>query len=284
MPHYVCFMATDDSRYTIFASSGGNFGEPRDTYFDCDLPPDKDRYPDTLSDFDAKIVQASRSDHPGVLCIMTATDERLKNVPVFEAALKERFRRVNATAHMMMLTYYAPDDAHVEADIAAADIIYVSGGTSHLLNPTLKRRRVDRLLAGAAANGTILAGLSAGLCCWFSHINSGVVPGHAMTVEGLGWFRALIAPHWDTEPFREEPFRQMLADNPGLVGLAFDEHTGIEIRDDHFRLHEFGPGGYVRHLVHHQTENGGGHTFKPLAMTSEFAPLSSLGVEDLRVP
>ena len=271
----------DETKRLILATSGGSFGEPRGTYFDCDLADDADRYPTATLDFDRYLVQASSSEAPSVLCIMTATDARLKNVPMFEVALQARFDRVGASAHMMMVTYYSPGDRELQASIEAADIVYVSGGTSHLLNATLRRRRVDTLLAAAAERGAVLSGLSAGLCCWFSHINSSLAPQQVATTDGLGWFNALVAPHWDIEPTRHKPFHQALLDNPGLVGLAFDEHTAIEIRGDRFKLHQFAAGGQVRRG--HYCETSGDYSFEPVEVCAELMPLSSLGITARRV-
>ena len=258
----------------IIATSGGSFGEPRGTYFSCGAD-DASCYPEATTEIDKLVVQASRS-APRVLCIMTGSDNRLKNTDVFNEALRQRFSRVGATAETMMLTYYGPGDDEVKARIDAADIIYVSGGTSHLLIPTLRRRRVDALLADAAERGTVLTGLSAGLCCWFSRTNSHVTPDFVTTTEGLGWFDALVAPHFDIEPARHKPFHQHLLDNPGRVGLAFDEHTAIEIRDDQYRLHEFHTGGQVHRG--HYSETTGHYTFEPVNISEQFAPLSSLGI------
>ena len=263
----------------ILATSGGSFGEPRGTYFNCDLSDNETHHPTTTLEIDNLLVHASRAEHDTltVLCIMTATDARLKNVAVFEQALTKRFEHAGASAvDMMMLTYYSPNDNEVEARIESADIIYVSGGTSHLLVPTLRRRRVDELLAAAAERGTILTGLSAGLCCWFSRTNSHVTPDHVTTTDGLGWFDALVAPHWDIAPKRHKPFHRYLLDHPGVVGLAFDEHTAIEIRGDMFRLHEFSTGGQVHRG--HYCEATGHYSFEPVNTSWEFAPLSSLGI------
>lgn len=260
----------------IVATSGGSFGEPRDTYFNCDVAEDEDCYASSTTDIDRVVVQASRSETPRLLCIVTGSDNRLKNIDVFNEALQDRFARVGATAEMMMLSFYAPNDDEVKARIDAADIIYVSGGTSHLLVLTLRRRHVDRLLAAAAEDGTVLAGLSAGLCCWFSRTNSHVTPDHVTTTEGLGWFDALVAPHWDIEPKRHKPFHQFLLDNPGTVGLAFDEHTAFEIRDDQYKLWQF----HTRGQVHrgHYNESTGHYSFEPVGFSSGFASLSSLGI------
>lgn len=234
-----------DSRsdITIIATSGGTFGEPRDTYFECGLPDGVSRYPALTKPIDSLVVEGARCIHPKVLCITTGSDPRLHNIPELGAALVERFKHAGAGAvEMMAITYYAPDDDEMRAAIESADVIYVSGGTSQLLNATLRRRGADWLLWRAAQRGTVLSGLSAGLCCWFSHVNSAVsTEGDVITTRGLGWFEALVAPHWDLEPKRHKPFHQTLLDNPGLVGLAFDEHTAIEIRGDKYRLHSFGP-------------------------------------------
>ncbi len=61
-----------------------------------------------------------------------------------------------------------------------------------------------------------------------------------------------------------------------ILGLAFDEHTAIEIRGDMFRLHEFSTGGQVHRG--HYCEATGHYTFDPVEVSSGFAPLSSLGI------
>ena len=258
----------------ILATSGGSYGEPYGTY--SNDTGGFDTHPTTTHAIDRVVVQASRAAAPNVLCIMTGSDNRLKNVDMFDEALQNRFAHVGATAHMMMLTFYAPNDDEVKARIDAADIIYVSGGTSHLLVSTLRRRGVDKLLAAAAERGTVLTGLSAGLCCWFSRTNSHVTPDHVTTTDGLGWFDALVAPHWDIAPKRHKPFHQYLLDHPGTIGLTFDEHTAIEIKGDRYKLWQFHTGGQIHRG--HYNETTGHYSFEPVEATTGFVPLSSLGI------
>lgn len=265
---------------TIIATSGGSFGEHRDTYIDCDLPAGTEHYPQQTTPIDELILRASGQQSPRICCLMTASDDLVHNVSMLEGGLTKRFGGLGAKVETLRLNYYAPDDAQVKAQIEAADIIYVSGGNSYILNKTLRQRGVDKLLAAAAKKGTVLSGLSAGLCCWFSELSASNHNGAVVSVtDGLGWLKAFVAVHWDTHPFRHKHFHQALIDNPGLVGLTFDECTAIEVRGNAYRLHQFATGGQV---CRGQYDGASGHySFEPLEITPDLKPLSELGIESL---
>ena len=264
------------AKRTIIATSGGGFGEHRDTYFDCNLPAGFEHYPRDTTPIDQLIVQASGKPSPRVCCITTASEDPLHNMPALMAGLKDRFGNLGAEVAIMRLTYYAPGDAEIKSGVESADIIYISGGASYTLNQTFKRRGVDKLLTDAAEQGKVLSGLSAGLCCWFSDINASTNGKFISRVNGLGWFKALVAPHWEKEHHRHKPFHKILLDNPGLVGLAFDEYTAIEIKDDQYRLHQFAKGGQVHRGRY--DDSSGHYSFAPIEIAPDFRPLSSLGV------
>lgn len=266
------------SKHTIIASSGGSYGEHYSTYINPNpktLIKGAEYYPRQTGQIDELIISASGKKSPKVCCIMTASDGLLNNISNKITALKRRFTDCGAEVEFMRLSYYAPDDQEVKAQIESADIIYVAGGTSYILNKTLKKRGVDKLLLQATSQGTILSGLSAGLCCWFSDINSST-SGSILRTKGQGWFKAYVAPHWDVEDFRHQPFHRTLIDDPGLVGLAFEDHTAIEIRDGQYRIHEFADGGNVyRALFDNKT---GSYHFEPLKITTDFKPLTDIGI------
>lgn len=262
---------------TIIATSGGSFGEPRDVYFNCDLPAGVEHYPRQTDSIDQLILQATGLAAPRVCCLMTASADSLHNLDSLIEGLKERFGRWGGSVTPLRLTYHAPDDSELRAQLKSADVIYVSGGDSDTLNRTLRQRGADKLLVAAAERGAVLSGLSAGLCCWFSDINASTGKRFVNPVIGLGWFRALIAPHWDKESHRHYPFHKALLDNPGLVGLAFDECTAIEICDDKYRLYQFDKGGQVKRGYYDQTS--GHYSFEPLEMTGDFKPLVDLGIQ-----
>lgn len=262
---------------TIIATSGGSFGELIGTYYSDEHEPGKYNHPKETAPIDELIMSKVQNKLPKVLCITTGSDPRMKNTAEFDNALTNRFKRAGAhSVDIMMLTYYRPQDSIIKDKMQQADIIYISGGTSHLLNATLKRRGVDVLLKEAALSGKILCGLSAGLCCWFSKINASVTFEDIVTAEGLSWMDAYIAPHWNTEPHRHKPFHQTVLDNPGLIGLAFDEHTAIEIQGDRYRLHRFGPGGNVYRAQYY--DKTGHYSFYPLEFSEDLEPIDDLGI------
>ena len=261
---------------TIIATSGGSFGERRDAYFKCNLPDGVEHYPRQTDSIDQLILQATGKATPQVCCLMTASDDQLHNLDSLIDGLKERFGRWGGSVTPLRLTYHAPDDGEMQAKLGTADVVYVSGGASDTLNRILTQRGADKLLLGAAERGAILSGLSAGLCCWFSDINASIGGRFIIRGTGLGWFRALIAPHWDEESHRHRPFHKALLDNPGLVGLAFDDCTAIEIRDDRYRLHQFDKGGQVKRGCYDQTS--GHYSFESLEITDDFKPLVDLGI------
>ena len=261
---------------TIIATSGGSFGERRDAYLNCNLPDGVEHYPHQTDSIDQLILQATNKAAPQVCCLMTASDDPLHNLDSLIDGLKQRFGRWGGSVTPLRLTYYAPDDGEVRAQLRAADVIYVSGGDSDTLNRTLRQRGVDKLLVEATERGAVLSGLSAGLCCWFSDISTSTGGRFINKGAGLGWFRALIAPHWNEESHRYRPFHKALLDNPGLVGLAFDDCTAIEIRDDSYRLHQFDKGGQVKRGCYDQTS--GHYSFELLEITDDFKPLADLGI------
>lgn len=264
-------------KHTIIATSGGSFGERRDAYYNCNLPDGVEHYPRQTDAIDRLILQATGKETPRVCCLMTASDDPLHNLDSLIDGLKERFSRWGAgSVAPLRLTYHAPDDGEMESKLGSADVIYVSGGNSDTLNRTLRRRGADKLLAAAAERGAVLSGLSAGLCCWFSDINASVGGRSIVGSAGLGWFRALIAVHWDEESHRHRPFHEFLLKNPGLVGLTFDDCTAIEIRDERYRLHQFDKGGQVQRGHYDQTS--GSYSFEPLEMTDSFKPLAEIGI------
>ena len=131
--------------------------------------------------------------------------------------------------------------------IQSADAIYVTGGNSDLMMKTWRQQNVDNLLQQAYQSGTVMSGLSAGASCWFKYIcSNSYYTGQPFVVEAMGWLKAFICPHYDSEPFRQDALKKMLKASPGMVGLVLDEYAAIEIVDNQFRVHSYGSGGLVR--------------------------------------
>ena len=106
------------------------------------------------------------------------------------------------------------------------DIFYVGGGnTAHLL-AMWRVHGLDKLFRKAWHAGAVLAGISAGMLCWFENGLTDSFGGLHPLNDGLGFVRGYACPHYDGEPERRQAFRQMIARGapPGYAaedGVAF---------------------------------------------------------------
>ncbi len=126
--------------------------------------------------------------------------------------------------------------------IAAADIVYVGGGNTLRMMKLWRRRGVDRMLMKAAADGTVLAGVSAGAICWCTagvsdsrsfNAHDGTWP--YIAVRGLGLINVLLSPHHDGDPGRGNGLRRLVR-TKRLVGVGLDDCAALELVDERFRI------------------------------------------------
>src|SRR5262249_41210525 len=93
---------------------------------------------------------------------------------------------------------------------------------------------IDRALRAAWESGVVLAGVSAGMICWFS---SGVTDSYgplAPLRDGLGLIDTSACPHYDGDPMRRPAYHALIA--RGLpAGYAADDGAALHFIDD--RLH-----------------------------------------------
>lgn len=90
------------------------------------------------------------------------------------------------------------------------------------------------LLREAAANGTILARISAGMSCWFDGSSTDSFGPLAPLADGLGFVPASACPHYLGEPERPEKYRGWVADGSLGEGYAADDYTALLFRDGEF--------------------------------------------------
>ena len=104
-------------------------------------------------------------------------------------------------------------------DYAAAalesDLIYVGGGNTVAMLAVWREFGFDTVLRQAYAQGTVLAGISAGANCWFEHYITDSIPGGG-TRDGLGLLPGTFCPHLDSEVWRQP----LLKATGGLVAGA----------------------------------------------------------------
>jgi len=219
---------------TIIALGGGYFGESVDTYESYSGDKSKDNYDNSTKPIDKMVIKATGK----------PTEDGKHNLELYIEAFKKQYEGLGATVSVLNLITDNPSDEDIESMILGADAIYVSCGSSYLMIEEWRKRGVDKLLRQAYNKGTVISGLSAGAIAWSKYCNSdSFYANKSSRLEALGWINALICPHYDSESYRQESFKNMIKETPELVGIALDEHAAIEIINDEYRIHSYGPGG-----------------------------------------
>lgn len=114
----------------------------------------------------------------------------------------------------------------LRAFVAAQDVFYVGGGNTANLLAVWRAHGLDRLLARAWRSGAVLAGVSAGMLCWFRDGLTDSFGGFEPLRDGLGLLRGAACPHYDGEPLRPEAFRRMIRKS-GASGYAADDGAAL---------------------------------------------------------
>ncbi len=94
--------------------------------------------------------------------------------------------------------------------LLSQDLIYVGGGSLVSMLGVWRAHGLDRILAEAWEQGTVLCGLSAGALCWFTDALS-AYNGPPQRVEGIGLLPWSFTAHYDAEPERREEFERQLS-------------------------------------------------------------------------
>ncbi len=124
---------------------------------------------------------------------------------------------------------HPPRTADIAAVIAAQDVIYVGGGDTANLLVLWRRHGLDLLLRQAWSRGAVLAGVSAGMLCWFDGGVTDSFGGLEVLDDGLGLINASACPHYDGEPGRRPAFHRAIA-NGLQAGYAADDGAALHFQ------------------------------------------------------
>lgn len=102
-------------------------------------------------------------------------------------------------------------------------MIYVGGGNTKSMLALWREWGLDKILLNAAANETVLAGISAGAICWFERPFSDLIYGKLVSLYGLGYLPGSCSPHYDGEALRRPTYQRMIAAGEIPAGVAFDD-------------------------------------------------------------
>lgn len=111
------------------------------------------------------------------------------------------------------------------------DVVYVGGGSTANLLALWRLHGLDTLLERAAARGTVLAGISAGMNCWFEGSSTDSFGPLAALADGLGFLPGSACPHYLGEEDRREAYLAMVASGDLPDGYALDDGVALLWRD-----------------------------------------------------
>jgi peptidase E len=102
------------------------------------------------------------------------------------------------------------------------------GGSTANMLAIWRLHSVDRMLREAWESGVILAGISAGMICWFEasvtdSFGRGLAPFH----DGLGLVPGSACPHYDSEPNRRPSYQQLIGEGALPAGIAADDGAAV---------------------------------------------------------
>lgn len=194
-------------RRRIFALGGGGFS----------MEPDNP----VLDDY---LLKLTGSDRPKVCFVPTASGDASDYVLRFEEALERR-------ADTSVLRLFAREHSDLRSFVMAQDVVYVGGGSTANLLAVWRAHGLPEILAEAADNGTVLAGISAGMNCWFdASVTDSFGPDLAPLLDGLGFVTGSACPHYDGEELRAGTFRNLV--EAGFPpGFAADDGCGLLFED-----------------------------------------------------
>ncbi len=194
----------------IVALGGGGFSEERDNAL--------------LDDY---ILELSESSHPRVCFLATASGD----APAYIEKYYGRFPPVRARA--THLSVFAPSDvADVQSFLLEQQVIYVGGGSTLNLLALWRIHGLDAVLRKAWHDGVILAGISAGMACWFeefltdSYLGGGLGPYR----QGLGFLPGSACPHYE-DPQRRTTYKSLVQAKTLSSGIGVEGCVAVHYAD-----------------------------------------------------
>lgn len=163
---------------------------------------------------------------PRVCFVPTASGDDFSYCTRFEQAFDGR-----AQTSVLSLFCHEPWGYTDPSMLLEQDAVYVGGGSTANLLAVWRLHGLPDILARAAANGTVLAGISAGMNCWYEGSSTDSYGPLAALPDGLGFLPGSACPHYFGEADRQAAYHRMIADGELSAGHAADDGVALLWRD-----------------------------------------------------
>jgi peptidase E len=181
-----------------------------------------------LDDFVLSLARRS----PARICLLpTASGDNRELIIRFYRAFSGRATAIDLTLiGAPQLATNPPRSSQLESFVLEQDIIYVSGGTAVNMLALWRAHGLDKVLCKAWEQGVVMAGMSAGLICWFEEfIDSSMTGKPTRMRDGLGILKGSASPHYDMSPARRAGYCSLV--EQGLAeGYGVDESAALHFK------------------------------------------------------
>jgi dipeptidase E len=178
---------------------------------------------------DAFILGLARRARPRVCYLGTAGGDHERGSLAFYRAMRAH------DCEPAELTFFERTVEDLEGFVAAQDVFWVGGGSTANLLAIWRLHGLDGLLRKAFARGAVLAGVSAGMNCWFEgSTTDSFGPALAPLQDGLGILPGSCCPHYDGNDQRRPVYRAAVDSGTLGPGYAADDYSALHFRGTAF--------------------------------------------------
>jgi len=124
-----------------------------------------------------------------------------------------------------------PRSADLRRHVLDLDIVYVGGGNTSNMLALWRVYGLDDILREAWSEGVVLAGISAGMICWFSAAITDSFGDLRPIHEGLGLISASACAHYNPETKQRPIYHQAIADG-FPAGWGAEDGVGLHFAGD----------------------------------------------------
>ena len=182
--------------------------------------------PENLA-LDRYILSQCATNRPNVCFVPTASGDSERYVANFQRA----FNTLSCVPTTLNL-FPMPPTRDLEGFVRSQDVIYVGGGSTRNLIALWKEWHLDEIIKKAYQSGVILAGISAGMNCWFEQYLTDSISPDLDPMSGLGLLGGSACPHYRGETMRKPRFRELIESGDLKAGVAADDSCGIHWIDE----------------------------------------------------
>ena len=164
------------------------------------------------------------------LCLLpTATGDSPRLISLYYRVFMDR------PVEPVHLELFGAPRTDIREFLLGCDAIYVSGGNTANMLAIWRVHGVDTILREAWERGIVLAGVSAGMLCWYAcGLTDSFGPVRPLH-DGLGFLSGSACPHFDGEASRRPTYEALL--RAGFPeGVAADDGAALVYRSE--ALHE----------------------------------------------